>query len=285
VQGAQWVVLAAEAGGEHGPSAALVFGAAALLALVHLLGWKLRFLDRIPRSRWLSGAGGVSVAYVFVHVLPELEAGGAAIEASDIPVLTFFERHVYLVAMAGFVAFYGLERLARGQGDRDESSRGTESDRGRETADENGGTDGSREPENEERTSGNRGVFWIHVGSFAIYNALIGRLLGHEQGLDLLTYTVAIGLHFLVNDVGLREIHGELYRRVGRWLLAGAILLGAAVGVVTEIREALFATVFAFVAGGIVLNVIKEELPEERASRFLPFAVGAVGYAIVLLLI
>lgn len=36
--------------------------AAAGLALVHVFAGRLRFLDGIPRSRWLSIAGGVSVA-------------------------------------------------------------------------------------------------------------------------------------------------------------------------------------------------------------------------------
>ncbi len=42
------------------------------LAVVHLFSGKLRFLEGIPRSIWLSMAGGISVAYVFVHLLPEL---------------------------------------------------------------------------------------------------------------------------------------------------------------------------------------------------------------------
>ena len=45
------------------------------LAVVHLFSSKLRFLDVTPRSIWLSIAGGISVAYVFVHLLPELAEG------------------------------------------------------------------------------------------------------------------------------------------------------------------------------------------------------------------
>ena len=40
---------------------------------------------------------------------------------------------------------------------------------------------------------------------------------------------------------------------------------------------------FAFLAGGIVLNVLKEELPRERKSRFWAFALGTVAYAALLL--
>ncbi len=45
------------------------------LAAVHLFAQRMRFIALVPRSRWLSAAGGVSVAYVFVHVLPELAEG------------------------------------------------------------------------------------------------------------------------------------------------------------------------------------------------------------------
>ncbi len=41
-------------------------------AAVHMFGGRMTFLRDVPRSAWLSAAGGVSVAYVFVHVLPEL---------------------------------------------------------------------------------------------------------------------------------------------------------------------------------------------------------------------
>lgn len=39
---------------------------------------------------------------------------------------------------------------------------------------------------------------------------------------------------------------------------------------------------FAFLAGGVVLNVIKEELPHDRKSSFWAFFVGALFYAMIL---
>lgn len=59
----------------------------------------------------------------------------------------------------------------------------------------------------------------------------------------------------------------------------------AAIGAVFEVREALIAVLVAFLAGGVILNVIKEELPKESESRWRVFAVGVVGYTIVLLLV
>ena len=55
-------------------------------------------------------------------------------------------------------------------------------------------------------------------------------------------------------------------------MLAGAVLLGWVIDLLTEIPEVAIAVLVAFLAGGVVLNVLKEELPEERESRFWAFA-------------
>lgn len=62
-----------------------------------------------------------------------------------------------------------------------------------------------------------------------------------------------------------------------------AIVAGWAIGLAGEIHEAALAVLLAFLAGGVMLNVLKEELPEERDSRFWAFLVGAAAYAALLL--
>lgn len=42
---------------------------------------------------------------------------------------------------------------------------------------------------------------------------------------------------------------------------------------------------FAFLGGSAMLNILKEELPEERQSRFWAFLIGVAGYSAVLSLI
>ncbi len=93
-----------------------------------------------------------------------------------------------------------------------------------------------------------------------------------------------MALHFVVNDQGLREHHGRDYDREGRWILAASPLLGWALGLVASVPALAVASLFAFLAGGVVLNVLKEELPEERESRFWAFALGSGLYAGILLL-
>jgi hypothetical protein len=43
------------------------------------------------------------------------------------------------------------------------------------------------------------------------------------------------------------------------------------------------AALIALLAGSVVLNVIKEELPKEHESRFWAFLLGTAGYAALLL--
>jgi zinc transporter ZupT len=235
------------------------------LSLVHLFARNIRSFNTIPRSRWLSFSSGVSVAYVFVHILPDLSKAQETIRQTldETPVnqsLLFLEHHIYLMALLGISVFYGLERAVTASRQRNqESGKGDI-------------------PE--------IGIFWLHIGSFAIYNALIGYLLFHREEpglLSLLFFAIALGLHFIVNDYGLRENHKHTYDKTGRWVLAIAILVGAAIGYGTHIHEAAIALLFAFIAGGIILNIFKEELPEERESHFGSFALGAGIYAVLLL--
>lgn len=236
------------------------FAAVITLALIHLLAGKMRFLEGIPRSRWLSLAGGASVAYVFLHLIPELDAGQERFIASTGKILGFIEHPIYLLTLAGLVTFYGLERMAK------------VSRRGR------------REAGEDDKTSG--GVFWIHILSFAVYNFLIGYLLLHLDARGawaLPLFALAMALHFIVNDFGLREHHKEVYSHTGRWVLAGAVFFGFLVGWQTEFTESLIAALTAFIAGGVILNVLKEELPEERQSRFPVFLLGVLGYSVLLM--
>ena len=85
--------------------------AAFLLALVHIFAGKLRFLEGIPRSRWLSLAGGISVAYVFARLLPEPAEAQERLGESAGGFLSRLEHHAYVLALAGLAFFYGVERV------------------------------------------------------------------------------------------------------------------------------------------------------------------------------
>ncbi|MBZ5487309.1 hypothetical protein HW452_07200 [Halomonas aquamarina] len=227
------------------------------LAAVHVYASKLRRLSAVPRSAWLSLAGGISVAYVFIHVFPALSRAHETIDAHGL--LAVLEHNAYIVALIGLAVFYGLEQVASHHSE--PFREGTKT-----------------------RFKRLEGVFWIHVGSFSLYNALIGYLLVYRdnQFPDVVFFFLAMSAHFLVNDQALVRHHREHYLARGRWVLAGAVIIGWLVGVAVEVTEAFVGLLYAFVAGGVVLNVLKEELPEDRRSQFWPFALGVVGCTLLL---
>jgi hypothetical protein len=80
---------------------ALAVALSVVLAAVHVVVARFCITEGCPRTRFLSVAGGVSVAYVFVHILPELQAGATTLEEQTAVVWAVFERHIYLVALLG----------------------------------------------------------------------------------------------------------------------------------------------------------------------------------------
>ena len=231
------------------------------LAIVHLVAGNIRFLQAWPRSAWLSFAGGISVSYVFVHVFPELEEAQEAIGGQG--AVAFLEHHAYLIALVGLTLFYGLEHWVS----------------------QNKMQIGS--PDSETYPHSGKRMFWLHIGTFALYNALVGYLLVYRESSlhELALYSLAMAFHFLVNDYGLVARHRDVYLRKGRWVLALAVIIGWCAGQWIEVEEAATSMLFAFLAGGVVLNVLKEELPEERQSRLWPFMLGTVLYSSLLLVI
>lgn len=226
-----------------------------VLAAVHSIGGRIAVLGVLPRNLWLSFAGGVTLSYVFMHILPELHQHQQVFSANS-GGNAYWDMHVYLLSVAGVLVFYGIERLALHN--------------------------------RRDRESTSHVVFWAHIASYALYNLLIGYLLLQPERDDpaaLILFTVAIGLHFLVNDQFNWEHHKHAYRRFGRWILSASVLLGFAVGLGLRLEYTIVSALFAFLAGGIVINVLKEELPAERQSRFWPFALGAALYSTLMMFV
>jgi hypothetical protein len=226
-----------------------------ILTFIHLFSYRLNFIRESLRSKLLSIAGGASVAYIFIHLLPELAEGQQELNKIDVQILIYFKHHVYILSLLGLCLFYGLEYYIKTQkGD---------------------------------ATINSRLDFWLHISSFSIYNFLIGYLLLHREGeglLSLVFFSAAMGFHILVNDYGLSQHHKHVYKNKGRWILSFSILLGWGMGVVTHISEGFTFAIIAFLAGGIILNVLKEELPEERKSSYWAFLSGAFIFTVMLYL-
>ncbi len=231
-----------------------------LLGGIYLACSHIHSLTAMFRRRWLSFSSGVSVAYVFVDVLPQLEAQGRAMAPSIMRAWLFPEKRIYLFALLGFIVFYGLARLAAA----------------RETV--AGAADEPRPID---------GRLWLHVTSFAIYNLLIGHLLVDRAlagALALGSYIVAMALHVVVVDQELVAELGDAYGLGFRCVLAASVVAGWLFGTSGWVPPAVFSRFFAFVAGGVVIMSAKSELPQGTGGRFSWFLMGAALTATVLLL-
>lgn len=246
----------AEPGVGTTPAVLLALLSALALAALHLAAPRIRKLPLVPEQVTASFAGGIAVAYVFLHLLPELSEGSVRLrevlgdERERTPLMGL---EIFAVALIGFVLFYGLERLAQ-------------------------------------RTSGGTGsgrVFTLHLASYALYNGIIAYTLplNYRTGVPFaVLFTVAMGLHFVLSDRGLEEHYGMRFDRRGpRLVLAGALLIGWAFATLLAPTSTLVVSVLvAFLAGSVLMNVFKEELPSNRRSHFGWFAAGLVLYGLLL---
>lgn len=226
-----------------------------VLACVHVFANKIAFLHTLSKSKWISLAGGISISFVFVHILPELHTMQASLQ-EDEEMHYSFNRFLYMMSLVGVLLFYGFERAII-------HFNASRKDRVIEVS-----------------------IFWWHIGMFAAFNILIGYYVHYEQETGVGTYLtyVALGFHFLINDYALLQHHEKKYHDAGRWIMAAAVVAGWSLGAIFTIPEVISSALFALVAGAIVVNSLKEELPEEKENNYTWFLSGATLYTALLIL-
>lgn len=256
----------------HEQSVLVALVPVAVLVAVHLSAERVRRASGRAEAAVVSVAGGVSVAYVFLHLLPEVAAGAGPIGTrvpETIQVTLPDEVVAFAVALAGFTVFYGLERWAESSGSPRQHDGGA--------------------AVNDDRAGGrpSAATFGVHLGAFAAYNVGVAYTLAPrvaDEVLGAALFTIAIAVHVLVVDRGLSAHYPGRFHRVGRFLLSGALLLGWAWSALSpEVSVLAVSLLTAAVAGTVLLTVFKEELPSARRSRFGWFALGLVVYSAVLI--
>lgn len=236
------------------------FTVAVFFSLIHLFIHKIKVLNIIPRSRFLSFGGGLSAAYVFMHLLPELYQRIEEVESvfENLPVDN--KEGAFFVVLLGMTAFYGLEKFSMAKHV----------------------IFASGEVEDEGWSAG---VYWSHLLLLAVFNVIIGMLLNEreaQQWSSLLATAFAIGAHFFVTDHALLSDHRKDYIKSGRWILSFSVVAGWFLGANFSISSTVVSLLFAFLIGGIIMNVIKEELPQEKKSKFGAFLSGVLFYSFIL---
>ena len=168
-------------------NALATFGAAAVFVLIFYAEswWKPSFGGETTR-RLVSFSVGMAVAYVFVHLLPELATTTAEfVELDEARELPFPHLRIYVAALLGFMLFYGLENMVNW-------ARVAQAEGGEERGEELGETVHLK----------------ILTASYALYVFVVCYVMAHEirsgSG-ELALYAFAMGLHFLGFAYGLRR--------------------------------------------------------------------------------
>ena len=240
----------------------------ALESFVAALVWTIPFVvgkgfrRRVSGSHsWLSFAAGISIAYVFVELLPHMSRMQQTFSAAAVGRAHLLpEYQVYAAALAGFVVFYAMETMVTQSGTQRRGLEKGESPR----------------------------VYRFQIAGFAGYGALMSYLLltdAKESLISLSFYCVAMFFHFLVVDHCLRARHGHAYARFGCWIIASAIPVGCLLSLINPSSEFLAPTLLGFIGGGVVINSLLDELPGRGEGRVVPFLIGTLGYAAVILII
>ncbi len=236
----------------------IAFAATLFLVVFHYLSpWFANHLPGDGRA-YISFAGGVAVAYVFLHMLPNLVEYNKPIGKLLINnqwLTPFTELTIYIVALCGFLIYYGLDLLAEGH-----------------------------------RKAGHKSLFAynLHLTMFCLYNFLITYTMSLRALVSLTAtalFTVAMALHFVLTDRKFSRLYSDKFTRMGRYVLISALLVGWMCSVIFDPVNVLIAAfMVAFLAGSVLLNVFREELPGAGLASFSWFTLGSVLIAMVLLL-
>ena len=237
----------------------LTTGPAVLLfAAIFLVGQHFHPMRRYIHDRRsvLSFMAGMSAAYVFVHMMPELnEARELVLASADERWLPYEGVAIYFLALLGFLGSYGLEQLRAGHAG---------------PAGEGGG-EGQRA---------------MHLGGTAAYVAMMSYLLVRSAGESVpatVGYALAFGGHFLALDHSLFDQYRDDYLRRGRWLLAASCVLGWLLGLLLVLPPLALALLLAFISGGVIMTNALMELSEGKDGRFAAFVWGALLYGLMLI--
>lgn len=219
-----------------------------VFGLVHFFAGKAWSLDRTIQGRLLSIGGGVSISYVFVDLLPKLCQNDVIVKKAFAGVFPYVERHVFIMALAGFLLFFIVDR--------------------------------SNSHLNEAKD------YRLSFISYAFFNFLVGYAVADKDNPEvhpLGLFTFAMALHYFINDFSLSKSHGKVYDKPEKRLLILSLFLGWVTGYAIVLPEASVALISAFIGGGVIMNVIRHELPKDNPHSLSAFLLASALYTVLLL--
>lgn len=222
------------------------------LALINFFGIYLFPRDRVPSQKWFSFSSGIAITYFFMYLLPSLNKRQDTLQVDWLNLALPSE--IYVISLLGFTVFCGTMRVVRTPHFKDETI--------------------------EQNVS-----YWLQVTLLTAYMSFSAYVVTASSVTFVARsfYATALGVHFLAVGHDLYRHYGERYIRQGRYLLSGGILAGGFFSRLIDLASHVEAILFAFVAGAMILNIVKFELPADRNLHFRTFVLAVVGYGGILL--
>ena len=124
---------------------------------------------------------------------------------------------------------------------------------------------------------------YLKGGGFFIYNVLTGYVLANWSRPGIIPVFLAgsvLTMHLLGVNHQMRQWNGRVFDNYFRWLFAVAIIIGWSAGAFLVIPRELEIIVTGVLAGGIITNIMIEEMPSQQPGKIRPF-LGGVALIVV----
>ena len=235
-----------------------------VMALAHIISNKDKLLEAFASHGLISFGAGASVAYVFIHIFPEIgvfQQQFTGHSGHNQPV-NFINQPLYLVSLGGLCLLYLMDTIEAGL--RNERS-------------------------NElQRHKYYMQLFSVRAILYILYNIVIAYIITQRPGEGIINITliaIALMLHFIIVNIRAHEAYGKLFEKYIRWPAACGLLLGWILGITVKFPDAVIITAFSLIGGMITYIALKSELPQTKHKAPFHFLAGAVIYAVIVLAI
>ena len=202
------------------------------LAITHLSVVNLAKIEESKQRIITSIGGGISIAYIFLHLMPELALKGRHnVESLEIS-SEFLEISFFFVSLLGLLILFVVDALS----------------------------ESSKIPKENN--------FKLHL----IYNIAITYLYAFtlpevvKEGLFYsILYTLTLSAHVFSSDRIIFRFHEKFYKTKYKWIGFSAVFLGMFHSLTFESNASIqLDYAFAFLSGGVLLNTFLEELPKKN---------------------
>lgn len=213
------------------------------VALVYLLGPRIRNFLRKRETIARSFGGGCAASYVFLQLFPEIESAYELLGDA-----------MHFIALVSFLLVFGTEMYLL--------SRSARSETGQES----------------------KLNFWMHIGLSWIAAWLLVFALPEDVAGNAVLVVVGstvIAVRLLYKDYVLHEHHTGTFESSVRYVLALAPIAAWLARTITTPSELVIDLLIAVLAGFLLHNVFRHELPGHTNFRFLWFAGGVASYAVL----